>query len=556
MPSRLRVLLWSAFSGVLWALAWPAIGGITWLAFVAWLPLLHAERLHDTRTTGRRRAFAPYALLALFIWNASCAWWFWCVSEPVSTKLISVGAPVVLGSLMMWVPWWLKRVVNRVYGARIAAIAFVLFWLADEFLRHRGDLQWPWFAIGNVFGTHPAWVQWYEVTGVMGGSLCVLLANLLLDRAIGSWRNDRRRARMSIAMAGSLILVPLAYSLWRFSSYGADRGEQVEVVIVQPNVDPYNTKFSGTPALEQLEGMLDLAESRMSASTAMVVFPETALQENATVDMSTGEMVLNGLWENDLSRSRSVRRLQVFQQRHPRAALLCGMSSDRLLEGTGELPITARPLGDGRRWYESYNAALWLPTVGRQEVYHKSKLVAGVELMPFEQVLGVLGDMAVDLGGTTGSLGQQEEREVLRDAGSGLAVAPVICYESVFGEHVAAHVRNGASLIAIMTNDGWWDDTPGYRQHLTYASLRAIETRRCVVRSANTGTSCWVDQRGKVHAPTAWWVPDVVRCSVGANTELTFFTRHGDLIGRGALIASCAMLAMVLFRLLFRRRSA
>ncbi|HRF81798.1 MAG TPA: nitrilase-related carbon-nitrogen hydrolase, partial [Flavobacteriales bacterium] len=179
----------------------------------------------------------------------------------------------------------------------------------------------------------------------------------------------------------------------------------------------------------------------------------------------------------------------------------------------------------------------------------------GVESMPFESVLGYLGDFAVDLGGVSGSLGKQEEREVLVDPASGIKLVPAICYESVFGEHVAAHVRNGGNLIAVITNDGWWGDTPGYHQHLTFSSIRAIETRRDVVRSANTGISCFVDRKGIIHQPTAWWVPTAERRTVYLNNELTFFVRNGDLIGRTAVVLVLLMLP-ALFVLRSRRERA
>ena len=105
IPTRSRIVLWSALSGVLWALAWPAVGGMAPLALVAWLPLLHAERLHEQRTAERPRSFVPYVLLAVFIWNFLCSWWFFCVSEPFATKLTSVAAPVLVNTLLMSIHW-------------------------------------------------------------------------------------------------------------------------------------------------------------------------------------------------------------------------------------------------------------------------------------------------------------------------------------------------------------------------------------------------------------------------------------------------------------------
>lgn len=554
--TRSRIALWAAASGVLWALAWPAIGGLSFLAFFAWLPLLHAERLHDARTVQRRRSFMPYVLLAVFIWNAATSWWFFAVSESLVTRLVSGFAPMVINSLLMLLPWWLKRVVHRTVDHRAANYGFVFFWLAFEYLHHDWDLQWPWFSLGNVFGAWPTCIQWYEFTGMLGGSLWVLLVNFFLDRAVVQRIAEPRAARAFAVVALGVVVLPLSWSVWRYRTLDTTVGEAVEVVVVQPCIDPYTEKFGGVDPLRQLDRMLALAETVMTDSTALVVMPETALQEGATVDMSGPTPVFHGLWENDLANARSTKRLKDYQRNHPRAAFLTGMSADTLYPFASEVPTAARPLfapndpraASQQRWYTSYNAALFLPTDGPVEHYNKSKLVAGVELMPFERVLGKLGDLALDLGGTSGSLGMQQEREVFVDATHDLRVIPAICYESVFGEHVAEHVRNGGNLIAIMTNDAWWSTTPGYKQHLTFASIRAIETRRDIARSANTGTSCFVDRRGAILQPTAWWVPIAIRGTVHLSDEITFFVRHGDQVGRVSLLCSGLLLLLSVSR--------
>jgi apolipoprotein N-acyltransferase len=107
---------------------------------------------------------------------------------------------------------------------------------------------------------------------------------------------------------------------------------------------------------------------------------------------------------------------------------------------------------------------------------------------------------------------------------------PVICYESVFGSFVTGYVKNKAEMLFIITNDGWWKNTNGYKQHLWYASLRAIENRRPVARSANTGISCLVNIRGERIKETEWWKPAVVKGELIPETRITFYTRHGDYL--------------------------
>ena len=552
--TRTQVLFWAALSGALWALAWPAIGGITPLVFIAWLPLLHAERLHDARIGDRGLPFVPYVMIALAIWNLASSWWFFMVSEPLSTRVASFGVPVLVNTLLMSVPWWLKRIVRRRVGAPQAALGFIFFWLAYERLDHDWDMQWPWFSLGNVFATRPEWIQWYEYTGMLGGTLWVLLMNFFIDGAIAAKRahNPGRNWSIQAITAFLLITVPIAFSHIRYSNY-EEQGAPVEVVIVQPNIDPYTEKFGGVDPIGQLEHMLALAASMITESTALVVMPETALQESTTMDLSHDPPQLQGLWENDLARSESALRLQEFKVQHPGIAILGGMSSARLFSPMEERPLAARRIDGTPYWYASFNAAFFIDAEDRIDLYHKSKLVAGVELMPFEDHLGPLNELAIDLGGTTGSLTGQEERSNFVDRKNGLRIVPAICYESVFGEHVAAHVRNGGNMIAIITNDGWWSDSPGYRQHLSFASIRAIETRRSIARSANTGISCFVDQRGHMLQPTEWWVPTAIRGTVHLNEEITFFVLHGDAIGRVSVLISCLLLLLVIVRHLQRR---
>jgi apolipoprotein N-acyltransferase len=152
--------------------------------------------------------------------------------------------------------------------------------------------------------------------------------------------------------------------------------------------------------------------------------------------------------------------------------------------------------------------------------------------MPLAKLMKPLERFAINLGGTVGSLGSDEERMVFTRQPDGLTVAPVICYESVFGEYVTEYVHKGANLIFVITNDGWWGDSPGHRQHLSFSRLRAIETRRSIARSANTGISCFIDQRGDIFQATKYWELAVIRQEINANDEITFYVRYGDYIAR------------------------
>ena len=193
------------------------------------------------------------------------------------------------------------------------------------------------------------------------------------------------------------------------------------------------------------------------------------------------------------------------------------------------LSETARYHQRAERYYDAYNTALQIDTSGIQ-IYHKSKLVPGVEMMPFAPLLQHIKSLSIDLGGISGSLGSQKERSVFYSKQA--TVAPIICYESVYGEYVLEYIRRGADMLTIITNDGWWKDTPGYRQHLAYASLRAIETRRAIARSANTGISGFIDANGNISEATEWWQSAVISTELPTYQGITFYTLYGNYIGR------------------------
>jgi apolipoprotein N-acyltransferase len=172
--------------------------------------------------------------------------------------------------------------------------------------------------------------------------------------------------------------------------------------------------------------------------------------------------------------------------------------------------------------------------------------------MPFRKYLGFLGDIVINIGGTTNSLGRQDEPSNFV-AENETKVAPVICYESVFGEYVTKYVNKGAEMIFIITNDGWWKNTPGYHQHLSFARLRAIETRRSIARCANTGISCFIDQRGNISQATQWWVPTAIKGTINSNNKMTFYVRFGDYIARIALFVSVLLVLRLLVVGLMKR---
>ncbi len=544
-----HLLLLSALSGMLLSLAWPAVGNFAPLLFIGFVPLLIIEEyFYQHRKEYSPRKIFLYTYPGLVIWCGLTTWWIYCVTESVTTKVFTGSFVVLANAFLMYLVVYAFHWTRRVVGNKEGYISLVLYWLGFEYFHLDWDLSWPWLTLGNGFANYTELVQWYEYTGVFGGSLWVLLVNLMVFSIVKrkwiqgiSWPALRGRL-IGLAL---LVGVPIGISQVIYHTY-EEPSRPINVVVVQPNIDP-NLKFNPETALTDIAFMMELAMKEVDATTDYVVFPETALQEMRDVNIGNGWILRRYMLETNMEYTYSIQQMRALVTQFPRLNMVSGLSSELEFDADNAPPTAAKHENTGK-YYDLYNAALQVNRNDSIQFYHKSKLVAGVELMPFESVLKPLGDLALDLGGTSGTLGVQDKRGVLTSSNGKFKVAPVICFESMFGEYVGGYLHEGANVIFILTNDGWWGDTPGYHQHMQYAKIRAVETRRSIARCANTGISCFINQLGEVSQPTAWWEPAVIKGTINANTTLTFYTKYGDYISRNAFFLGWLMIAYAFVR--------
>lgn len=525
---RYTPLLLAFSSGLLAWAGWPA-SSFTFLLFIAWVPLLFLEVM----VSSRRRYFG-LVYLSMITWNVGTTWWIWNASAPGAVSAF------LANSLLMCLPWLGYRIVKKRMGTTWGFIALIAFWMCFEYIHlHDWGLSWPWLTLGNGFAMHPDWVQWYEYTGTSGGSLWILLVNTFLYQHLqqqwGGGTGMRRYKSLVIAVV--LLLAPVVLS--RFIGVPKNRlSADTNIVVVQPNIDPYEKIATGTFE-GQLQTLIHTSEAAMDEHTSLVLWPETALYMETPIDENhmTGNFLLNPLWG--------------FLKRHPNLSLFTGIESFRQFDSATR--YTQHINGN---YYESYNGAVLLDSSGASAFYHKSKLVPGVETLPW--FLHFLDRWFEKFGGTTSGYAPQDSRAVLAEK-HGYQLAPAICYESIYGEFMSRFVKNGANLICIITNDGWWKNTPGYRQHMNYARLRAIETRTWVARSANTGVSCFIDTYGNVINPQPYNTKAAIKLAIPVNTPVqTFFVRYGDLLSKLMCIVAALLAGWVLGKKLlekfFRRK--
>jgi len=504
-------IILSLLTGLLLVFAWP-VSAFTLLIFVAWVPLLFIA----DKELNRIRFFL-FAYLSMLIWNAGTTWWIWNATAPGA-----IGA-IIANSFLMSVPLWGFHIFKTKYGNNTGYISLIVFWLSFEYVHLNWQLSWPWLTLGNVFATHTDWVQWYEFTGASGGSLWVLLANVIIYNAYKN-RDNKKRLKAAI-LTIAILLLPVALSYFVHPPDTATKTATTNVIIVQPNIDPYSEKFDVASTEGQIQKLIHLSEEKIDSNTRLVLWPETALPV--------------AVFQDQVQDNIYYKRVFDFVNRHPEITLQTGIESLKNY-GTEKLTNTARKNESEGSYYDGFNSALEIKANQPLQFYNKSKLVPGVETLP--DFLFWLGAIFEKFGGTAGGYGHDKEAVAFKAAGNPYMTAPIICYESIYGEYITNYIKKGANLLTIMTNDGWWANTPGHKQHLYYARLRAIETRKWIARSANTGISAVINSNGDILEKRQWNVASSIKYAIPPITGETFYVRNGDLIFKFATFLMIVLL--------------
>lgn len=474
------------------------------LIFFAWIPLLFLEE----KTVNHNNPYLlfNYSFLSFLVWNILSYWW---VGKAQVTGVILI---ILINSLLLALIFWLISRTRK--HLKIAILfPFLIIWLGFEYFDTWWDLAWPWLNLGNAFATAPKWIQWYEITGTRGGSLWVILINIALHSAL---KNREKKIAFNSVRISLLIGIPLLFSLYLYH-----KKEKIEesrsFALIQPNLDPYTEKFVPENEEKHFTDFLKTADSICSIHHPDFLFgPET--------------MILESIDENKPAASSFYLRLLDLKKKYPKTKILIGTHSKIILENKSEL----------------YNSALFLADTTAPLFYHKTKLVPLFERVPFDKYLSFLKDYSLEIGGYQGTYSSKNDTDYfLSDS---IALVPIVCFESIFGDYCAQRVPELPGFICMITNDGWWKTTPGYKYHFNYSRLRAIETRRDYIRVANNGISAHIDSKGTIIARSKWWLKTVLTGEIKLKKEKTFYSKHGDYIGRVCLFIASLLLIFVKIR--------
>lgn len=524
----MKYLIFAIFSGLLLAFGWPTYG-FPILLFIGFVPLLVVERrIRLSDLNWKKWRVFGYSYLSFVIWNFITTNWL------QFADIFGASFAILVNALLMALIMVFYHSIAKRATINISLLFLMCLWMAFEKLHLGWDFSWPWLNLGNGFSEYFKWIQWYEYTGTFGGTLWVWTVNILVFKLLQKYQvlKTVKSVQTDGVVILSLIILPIAGSLVMYYTY-TSKGDTINVIALQPNIDPYSEKYDvSNETIADL--LLKLADSKITPETDLVVAPETVFADNVKL--------------NQLDQVYFKRKLDLYIAEHPNMNLLSGISFINFISDEAKVSKQSNYYKDGL-WYNDYNSAMMLNTSDSVQLYHKSKLVVGVETLPYQSIIKpLIGDFMIDLGGTLAMKTTQEDRSVFKTKIPGLEAAPIICYESVYGEFVTGYVRNGATILAIITNDAWWGETQGHKQHLSYARLRAIETRRDIVRSANTGISALINAKGDITSSLAYNTQGALAGTLTSNETLTFYAYAGDYIARIAMFVALFVYLITMFR--------
>ena len=417
---------------------------------------------------------------------------------------------------------WTRSTNNLLLGFVVAAA-----WTTQEWLRGWVFSGWGWNGLGVAL--HDTWplIQIAEFTGVAGLSFMVAFANVILlatvRRLIVEARTHTTRPHFDLTLTMAGIVGVLTFGLR--ATQLSPPTKPLRVAAVQSNV-PQHQKFDPQFTREIFDRFRRLSEIALRSDPPpdLLIWPESSMPGPVLTDQETSRFVMD---------------------------LAASADSDLLL---GTIDAENRDV---------YNAALLVSDGGeRVQVYRKVHLVPFGEYVPGRNSVPLLARIVGDQ--VPGDFIAGRDYTVFSLTNTDVQVAPLVCFEDTIGELVRRFVlpaenNPGANLLVDITNDAWFLHSAGSHQHLVNAIFRCVETRRPMVRAANTGVTCFINQFGRITQVLkddkgSTFTEGVLTGEIKVPTEheLTFYVRHGELFAKACAIVT--LLAIVAAGVLRRRK--
>ena len=547
-----KLVLFVFVSAGLWYLAWPP-GYFPLLMSIFLIPILglidpnfNAWGLSHSKTNIFIWVFL-YFLLA----NAFILGWISKVSLSAALVAILVATSLQTG-VITFLRWAWTNPKNK-FSITLGSLSFIGLWVISELAREY-IFSFPWINLGFGLSNLVPLIQWYEFTGVYGGTIWILGLNLL-GYDVCKWiihsnafkKTDSKFHSKSFILKLILYLsfglIPVLYSIVRYETYSDYRNHLtyegnhhlVNLAVIQSNLNPRSAVKLNSKNPSQIQDFMKLSSSKVKVNTEIILWPETLLDSD------------KGINEDSLSENQDISLIKEFLFPYKNASIISGA-------------VTYLPSRNKSHDTSWYNSALEIQNGIDISIYHKQILVPGVEKSPFsfptqktrfnflspsqQHSLVLLGQNSQNqktsyqstsispfmyLGGLRHYFSEDGSPKVLFTQ-SGLGIGVLICFESVFSDYARKRVLEGAGLLVTLSNDAWWGSSAGTFQHRDYAKILSIENRRPFAQASNGGISFLINPLGQITEELPVGKICALNGDLEIKEEISFYTRYGNWV--------------------------
>ncbi len=527
-------LLYSILSGILLILAFPPLP-FPFLAFIALTPLLFIY----SRETRTKSPFL-YVYITFFLYHLGTNWWISSWSKETDPYLLIAGLALDISHpLFFFIPFWIFFIFKKKLGFDKAILFFPFIYLAFEWLHSLGEIGYGWLTLGYMQILNTWWIQFIDITGIWGASFLLLWANVFFVKLILLIINSPNKSFFKLLLSNKtatnyllgillILFLPYFYSFFAIKQFNyqdnLSKYQSLNVGIVQPNINPW-AKWSGN-SVSQItlhqhisDSLINTHQSNQKESLDLLIWSETAIPYVYLEFNSFDDLSILQNWIN---------KRQI--------PLLTGFSQFYLFPKNSTHSKWASQLRfDTAQYYLTYNSAVIIEPDKHYsrnnppQVYQKTRLTPFAENFPYKNIFTfAVSWFNWEVGISNWEQGGGAKNMIVRKGNDSINIGTIICIESIYPDYVRQFTKQGAKMLTIITNDGWYDHTVGPRQHYLIACARAIENRRYIPRVANTGVSGLISPLGKSITEIEPYTRKAVEVRVPLLNEGTFYVQFGD----------------------------
>ena len=468
--------------------------GLGALAWFGLLPLIFVYnriiKLKDFIITGFIWGFVYYFTIIFWLANN--------IGTTAIIGLISMLAAVCFLSLNMIALSIILYFIKSKYPRSWFSF-FPMLWISMEYVRGLGSLAFPWTSLANTQIDFLTLIQNAEITGMYGISFWIVLINILLFYYIVF------PFRKNFIVVLLVFAIPWCTGKWLTPSISKQGKSILNAAVIQPNIH-LTEKWKSGSEYKNIKSLLELSNIAVSNEVDLIVWPETSISK----------YILQG---DDYY-------LKWIQSTLYNSALIAGIQY----------------FSSEKEQIQYYNSAVLIKSDSIGPVYHKLHLVPMAEYIPLSTYFSSLKEL--NLGQANFTSGNEY---TIMDI-QGVSCAVMICFESTFPNISREFVKNGAEVLIYVVNDGWYENPPEPQQHAKQSIYRAIETRRPVIRCANTGISMIVDASGNISHQLPLNKKGIIEATIQIKNKTTFYTQYGDIFSQLNVLASLLLLVFPIRR--------